>query len=79
MQIDELLALVKQHINAQQDKPILSISNDWAQGRTGYGGVSEALIYAAIKEKVSTDQVLRSFTCNFVGPLNTGEPFDISV
>jgi hypothetical protein len=60
MHIDELLTLAKQHINAQQDKPSLSISGDWAQGRTAYGGVSAALIYAAIKEKVSADRVLRS-------------------
>jgi acyl-CoA thioesterase II len=79
MQIDELLNLAKQHINAPEDHPSLSISSDWAQGRTAYGGISAALVYAAIKEKVSTDRVLRSFTCNFVGPLSTGEPFDISV
>ena len=62
MHIDELISQTKQYMNAEQGKSPLIISKDWAQGRTAYGGVSAALIYAAIKEKVSEDRLLRSFT-----------------
>jgi acyl-CoA thioesterase II len=79
MHIDELISQTKQYMNAEQGKSPLIISKDWAQGRTAYGGVSAALIYAAIKEKVSEDRLLRSFTCNFIGPLSCDQPFDIEV
>jgi len=79
MNIDELIKLTKNYINGADNKPSLEIDSYWAQGRTVYGGITAALVYTAIKEKVSSDRVLRSFTCNFVGPLIPGQPFDIEV
>ncbi|MFT6897320.1 MAG: acyl-CoA thioesterase, partial [Paraglaciecola sp.] len=79
MHIDELITLTKRYVHATTDKPILIIPNDWAQGRTAYGGITGALVYTAIKEKVTPDRVLRSFSCNFVGPVTTDIPFDIEV
>jgi acyl-CoA thioesterase len=79
MHIDELITLTKRYIHATTDKPELSIPSDWAQGRTSYGGITGALVYTAIKEKVTPDRVLRSFSCNFVGPVTTDTPFDIEV
>lgn len=80
MHIDDLISASKKYINGQkQEECGLIIGQDWAQGRTAYGGISAALIYAAIKEKITDDRLLRSFTCNFVGPLTCEEPFDIEV
>jgi acyl-CoA thioesterase II len=79
MHIDELIDLTRQYINTEENRPMLSISKDWTQGRTAFGGISAAMIYTAIKEKVTEDRVLRSYTVNFVGPLNPDQPFDIEV
>jgi acyl-CoA thioesterase len=79
MHIDELITLTKRYIHATTDKPVLIIPNDWAQGRTAYGGITGALVYTALKEKVTPDRVLRSFSCNFIGPVGTDIPFDIEV
>ena len=79
MHIDQLLDTTRRYINTELNKPTLSISKDWTQGRTAFGGVSAAMIYAAIKEKVTADRVLRSYSVNFVGPLHADAPFDIEV
>lgn len=79
MHIDELLKQAQLHSNDPQQYPALSVPKQWRQGRTLYGGISAAMIYAAVKEKVARDRVMRSFTCNFVGPLNADEPFHIDV
>ena len=80
MHIDDLIAASKKYINRQgQENSELIIGKDWGQGRTAYGGISAALIYVAIKEKVTEDRLLRSFSCNFIGPLVCGEAFDIEV
>ncbi|GAC35416.1 acyl-CoA thioesterase [Paraglaciecola polaris] len=80
MHIDDLIEATNHYINSDnQDRPQLSIPKEWAQGRTAYGGLTGALVYSAIREKVSNDRVLRSFSCNFVGPVTTETPFDIEV
>ena len=79
MTIDELLSQAKQHSQDPQSNPSLSVPKTWTQGRTLYGGISAALLYAAIKEQVSPDRVMRAFSCNFVGPLNADSPFHIDV
>lgn len=56
-----------------------SITKDWAQGRTAFGGISAGMLYAAIRQRVSEERVLRSYTTNFVGPLELDTPFTIKV
>ncbi|MFT4994665.1 MAG: acyl-CoA thioesterase, partial [Paraglaciecola sp.] len=71
MHIDDLILASKKYINAQQqEKSELIVGKDWAQGRTAYGGITAALIYTAIKENVTKDRLLRSFTCNFIAPVS---------
>ena len=77
MLIDELLAAVRQ--NQQQANVELYIPKDWTQGRTAFGGLSAAMTYEAMASKLTDKRELRSFTTNFVGPLNTEQPFSIEV
>ena len=80
MHIDDLIDATNLYINSDKhDRAQLSIPKEWAQGRTAYGGLTGALVYSAIRQKVGNDRVLRSFTCNFVGPVVTETDFDIEV
>ena len=79
MTIDELLASAVLHSQDPEQHPTLMIPGDWSQGRTSYGGISAAMVYAAMQAKVTDDRLLRAFNCNFVGPLNVDEPFRIDV
>ena len=72
MHIDTLLA---QATNSST----LTIPASWGQGRTVFGGISAAVLYQAIKSKVANDRPMRSFNCNFVGPLAVDEPFELQV
>ena len=77
MNIDHYLILAQTHkLNPKQE---FIISKDWSQGRTVYGGVSGAMLFAAAKSYIDEDRVLRSMSTNFVGPLVVNEPFSISV
>lgn len=76
MHIDELLLQIH---NSQASSPTLRIPKDWTQGRTVFGGLSAALLYAAIREKVASDRPLRSLTTNFIGPLLPDTDFKIEV
>lgn len=77
MHIDDLLALAKEQ-KSNPDRE-LTIPASWAQGRTIYGGVSAGLLYAAAREYVDVERVMRSNSTNFVGPLLTEKPFTISI
>ncbi|MDT0594178.1 acyl-CoA thioesterase [Glaciecola petra] len=77
MNIDDYISLAANVINTS-DTPII-VEKDWSQGRTIYGGLSAALLYAAAKPYVDNERLLRSMTCNFVGPLLSQQAFTISV
>lgn len=79
MLIDDLLTQTKQHINEPEAFPTLTIPKVWGQGRTAYGGISAAMIFAAMQQKVEAGRPMRSFNCNFVGPLMLEQPFSIEV
>jgi acyl-CoA thioesterase II len=72
MNFDQLLNSAIESIVSQQNS--LSIPAQWSQGRTVYGGLSAALLYAVIKQQTSKDRVLRSYNTNFIGPLKADEP-----
>lgn len=79
MHIDELIQTVidNQHTTETTNTVELQLSDQWAQGRTVFGGISAALCYLACKPLVSDDRVLRSYSVNFVGPLTFDVPFQI--
>lgn len=64
----------------EQRKPEyqLVIPDSWAQGRTVFGGCSAALAYQAAENLIEDDRLLRAFHCNFIGPINVGEPVTIT-
>jgi len=76
MHIDTLLSQAQQI--AAESLP-MTLSPDWAQGRTAFGGVSAALLYTAMQSKVLPGRALRSLTTNFVGPLVADTPFRFEV
>lgn len=77
MQIDQFLTQASSvKVNPSQS---FTISKHWSQGRTVYGGVSAAMLYCAAKEFVDNERVLRSMSCNFVGPMLVETPFVIHV
>lgn len=78
MHIDDILAQVRGHINDTQPE-VLQIPDNWTQGRTAFGGLSAAMTYEAIKQKVAKDRSLRSFSCQFIGPLLPNKDFSIEV
>lgn len=75
MHIDRL---IKQAINLS-DEETFSISSKWSQGRTVFGGLSAALLFAVTQAKVSSERVVRSFSCNFIGPLFVDEECKLKV
>ncbi len=79
MNLNQLIELAKQHSIAPSSSPSISVPADWTQGRTVFGGLSAALVFAAIKRQVNSDRVIRSITFNFVGPLEYKLPFTIEV
>ena len=81
MTVDELLTLSSLEALSENQWKVdnLIIPSNWAQGRTAFGGISAGMAYSAIRQKVSEERVLRSFTTNFVGPLSPDTPFSIEV
>lgn len=77
MNIDQIFAQTQ----TAGDKLItgLNIPKSWSQGRTVFGGVSAALLYQAIRNKIDVSRVLRSMTTHFIGPLNAEQDFSISI
>ena len=68
MTVDELLTLSSLEALSENQWKVdnLIIPSNWAQGRTAFGGISAGMAYSAIRQKVSEERVLRSFTTNFV-------------
>lgn len=64
----------------EQTKPEYHVTIDktWGQGRTLYGGVSAALTYQAAENLIEDNRGVRSFHCNFIGPINPGEQIEVT-
>ncbi|MFY9178838.1 MAG: thioesterase family protein [Venatoribacter sp.] len=56
----------------------LTIDAGWGQGRTTFGGLSAALLLHKIQPQLSDDDVLRSLSVNFCGPLMTETECELS-
>lgn len=50
-----------------------SVEASWLQGRTAFGGVSTALVLAAMRQQVPADRQLRALSVSFVGPSPAGD------
>ena len=77
--IDTLLNSVKQQAKTKDGNIILSVDNEWAQGRTLYSGISASLVYQAMLEAVDTEKVMRSLSTNFIGPIEADTEVNIIV
>lgn len=53
------------------------LSEDWAQGRAGFGGLLAGMMIAAMRREIPQERALQSMSCSFVGPVTMGEPFSI--
>ena len=75
--------LLKQAAQASQETDPLTntmqFPANWCQGRTAFGGLSAALLYQAMRNKVDSSRRLLSLSTNFVGPLLAEKPFLLSV
>ena len=50
-----------------------SITDSWLQGRTAFGGLSTALVTAAMRQQVASERRLRALSVSFVGPAPAGD------
>ena len=68
-------AMLDKAENSAGEEP-LSVSDDWMQGRTAYGGLVAAMALKSMRGHVNPERKVRSLFFSFVGPLNS-EPFFI--
>lgn len=57
----------------------MSVPDSWGQGRTLFGGLSAALAYRVLRNRIADDRVLRNLSVSFVGPIATDQPFGFEV
>ncbi len=50
----------------------VDVPAEWAQGRATFGGLVAALVYSAMRSKVSDGRPVRSLAISFVGPVAPG-------
>lgn len=50
------------------------IAQSWGQGRASFGGLAAALVYEAMRAKVTDGRPVRSLAVTFVGPAQPGVP-----
>ena len=49
-----------------------TVSEDWLQGRSAFGGLQAALALRAMRERVPVDMPLRSLQVTFIAPVPAG-------
>lgn len=79
MHFDDLINVID-----SADISELIVPDNWAQGRTVYGGLSAALIYQKMQAMVQQDKTdeirpVRYLNYSFIGPLMTNAPISIEV
>lgn len=75
MHIDKL---INQVVNPSGED-VLIIPSEWSQGRTVFGGLSAALLFAVTESKVTPERLVRSFHCNFIAPFFVEHEYTIKV
>ena len=59
--------------NGEANQYSATVDESWLQGRTAFGGLSAALVVAAMNQQVPVNRRLRSMSVLFVGPVPAGE------
>ncbi|WP_373097562.1 acyl-CoA thioesterase [Zhongshania sp.] len=59
--------------NGEANQYRATVDESWLQGRTAFGGLSTALVVAAMNQEVAVDRRLRSLSVLFVGPVPAGD------
>lgn len=57
----------------QSDENSTSFSENWAQGRSAFGGISAAFAVTGMRKLLDSEQPLRSLMVSFMAPLPPGE------
>ncbi|AHD13820.1 acyl-CoA thioesterase [Pseudomonas sp. FGI182] len=75
MNFNQLLDAVRANPEA------VSVPPSWAQGRAAFGGLMAAMVYEAMRQKISDDRPVRSLAISFVAPAAADVPirFDVEV
>ncbi|MDO6427907.1 thioesterase family protein [Thalassotalea sp. 1_MG-2023] len=73
-----LLEQLFKPFDKKQTQYEITVPKNWSQGRTIYGGLSAALAYQAAENLIDDERLVRSFHCNFIGPLIPEQPIHIS-
>jgi acyl-CoA thioesterase len=68
MRFSEAMQTVTRHGDGWQG----TVSEDWLQGRSAFGGLQAALALRAMRELVPADMPLRSLQTTFVAPVPAG-------
>jgi acyl-CoA thioesterase len=68
MQFSEILASLR----GPDDECLVTVSEDWLQGRATFGGLVAAVGNEAMRKFVPRDRPLRSLQTTFVGPASAG-------
>ncbi|MFD2166961.1 thioesterase family protein [Thalassotalea euphylliae] len=79
MTFDELIDVTKAYVASEGKSAKPEFTEQWTQGRTGFGGLSAGLLLAATEQKVSDDKSLHSVYTSFIGPLLADVPFEVEV
>ena len=77
MTFDDVLEQTSAYLAGKKDS--ITIANNWSQGRTVYGGISSAVLFACVADKITDERPIKTMNVNFVGPLLCDEPFTVSV
>jgi acyl-CoA thioesterase II len=76
MHFDQYLELLSS--SPADTSSVVTIKDDWTQGKTLYGGLSAALLYHSMKQHVADEsREIRSFNCNFIGALLPDKEFTV--
>src|SRR5687767_736904 len=68
MQFSEILSSIR----GSDDECLVTVSEDWLQGRATFGGLVAAVGNEAMRKLVPRQRALRSLQTTFVGPANAG-------
>ena len=49
------------------------LTEDWQQGRTGFGGLLSALAVTALRQEIKSERPLRTLMTAFIGPVGAGD------
>ena len=69
MQFNEILSSIR----GPDENLVVTVSDDWLQGRATYGGLVAAVGNEAMRKFVPRDRPLRSLQTTFVGPAGPGD------